>query len=458
MPSSQPSPPRAEALPLGLKLTYAFGNFGFSMLLSTVSFFLLFFYTDVVGVAPALASSALLIGKIWDIVNDPLFGWLTDRTHSRFGRRRVYLIFGAAPMALTTFLLWSMPPGLSPAWAFLWIALSYILFDTCFTLTQVPYWALAPELTQDYDERTSLTAITGFGLLFGFFGGSILLRLISGRFADPHAGYLVAGAVVGGLVGGVLGFAAWRIREPAQFRAQTTNLPIFAAIRATFRNRPFNFLLAAFSLARLGFMLTTTFLAYFVTYQLQAPGKLPLTLLVNMTAIGVFIFFWKWVSDRTSKGMAYAFGLVVMAAALALSFRVQPGQLLFFFLIIALIGVGNSAHWVIPLAMLPDVVEEDELHTGQRREGMYYGVYGLADKIMRTLGVVGAGWVLQGFGYVAHAAQTPQALLGIRLFFGLLPAILILLALPFLFFYPVSRRSHADLRRRLERPESPAAG
>lgn len=437
-------------LPLTTKVIYAFGNFGFTILMSIVSFFLLIFYTDVAKVAPALAGSALFIGKLWDIVNDPIFGWLTDRTHSRFGRRRVYLIFGSLPLAVTTFLLWAMPAGLPAGWAFAWIAVSYILFDTCFTLTQVPYWALAPELTQDYDERTSLTAISGVGMVLGFFGGSILMRMLVTRFSDPGRGYVFAGAVLGALVGACIGLVAWRIKEPRRFAAQSSDLPMLRAVRLTFKNRAFNFLLAAFSLARLGFALCTTFLAYYVTYQLLAAKALTQVFMVLMLSIGVFIFLWKWVSDKRSKGVAYAGGLAVMALALLASFWIQAGQVQLFFLVMAVIGLGNAAHFVIPLAMLPDVVEQDEAATGQRREGMYYGVYGLLDKIMRTVGVVSAGWVLQLSGYVANAQQTPQALLGIRLFFGPIPAALILLALPFLIFYPLNRKTFGELKKYLE--------
>ena len=236
IPSTDPAN-QSLRLPLSLKSIYAFGHFNLTILISTVSFFLLIFYTDVAKVAPALAGTALLVGKIWDVVNDPLVGWFSDRTHSRFGRRRIYIILGALPLAVTTFLLWSMPPGLSTVWAFVWIAVTYILFDTFFTIVFVPYWSLAPELTHDYDERTSLTTITGLGMVLGFFGGSILMRVIIGSFENPSLGYMVAGGILGGFVGASLLFVAWRIKEPSQLKAKNSELNIGMALKTTLQNQ-----------------------------------------------------------------------------------------------------------------------------------------------------------------------------------------------------------------------------
>ena len=121
------------------KLIYGVGDVGNATVNSAILFFLMIFYTDGALIAPALAANALLVGKIWDAINDPLFGWLSDRTSSRFGKRRVYMIFGALPLAISIMLLWFVPRGLSDVGVFLWIAFTFILFDTLWTLTNVPY-------------------------------------------------------------------------------------------------------------------------------------------------------------------------------------------------------------------------------------------------------------------------------------------------------------------------------
>lgn len=152
---------------------------------------------------------------------------------------------------------------------------------------------------------------------------------------------------------------------------------------------------------------------------------------------------------RSSKAYAYAMGLIVTALGMAAIFLVGEGQFGFMMLLTAIVGFGISSHWVMPWAMLPDVVEYDQLVTGQRREGMYFGVYGLVDKIFRTLGLVAVGWVLALFGYQGGEVASGSALLGIRLATGPIPALFLLAAVPILLNYPITRASHAEVRRRL---------
>lgn len=207
--------PTAPRLGTGTKLSYAVGNVGLQMLVAAMSFLLMIFYTDVALVPPAIAGAALLVGKFWDAVNDPLFGWMSDRTRSRHGRHRVYLLYGALPLALAAAAVWMVPPGLSPLAAFVWIALTYTLFDTLMTLVQLPYSALATELTLDYDERTSLTAFASMGALLGFVGGSVLMPLLVRAAPDARTGYALAGLCFGVFAGLCVAWVAWRVREPA---------------------------------------------------------------------------------------------------------------------------------------------------------------------------------------------------------------------------------------------------
>ena len=139
----------SERLSVKTKLLYGVGDVGNAVVNAAIQFFLMIFYTDAALIAPALAANALLVGKIWDGINDPLFGWLSDRTTSRFGKRRAYMILGAAPLAVSIMLLWIVPHGLSELGVFLWIAGTFIFFDTMWTATNVPYYALTAELTED---------------------------------------------------------------------------------------------------------------------------------------------------------------------------------------------------------------------------------------------------------------------------------------------------------------------
>jgi GPH family glycoside/pentoside/hexuronide:cation symporter len=155
-------------------------------------------------------------------------------------------------------------------------------------------------------------------------------------------------------------------------------------------------------------------------------------------------------SDRWNKGPAYGVGLTLAGLAVAATFFLPHEPTPWVYVIAAVAGIGFSAQWVFPWAMVPDVVEYDRLETGEHRGGMYYGVWGLATKLSDALGIAAAGWALQLFGYMPNVEQSAHTLLGIRLFFGPVPLVFFVLALPLLLRYPITRKSHAELREKLK--------
>jgi len=448
---------KSERLQWTTKLIYGVGDVGNAVVNSAIQFFLMIFYTDAALIAPGLAASALLVGKIWDGINDPLFGWISDRTSSRFGKRRVYMIFGALPLAIAILLLWRVPRGLSDAWVFLWIALTFVLFDTAWTLTNVPYYALTAELTDDYDERASLTA---FRMVLGvpaYIVGAALTPAIVGLFATQRAGYGAIGIIYGVLAALVLWIAAAGLKERAKISQSKAQTPPLQTFLTTLRNRPFVRLLAAYLVANTAFALIKTLMAYFLTYQLGMEGQVPVVMFLLLVFVGLFLFPWKMVSDRWNKGPAYALGLGIGGLAVAATFLLPHEPTVWVYPIAVVAGIGFSANWVFPWAMVPDVVEYDRMETGEHRGGMYYGVWGLAVKVSEALGITVSGWVLQLFGYVPNVEQTGRALLGIRLFFGPVPLVCFALALPLLIWFPITRASHAEMRKKLAERETAGA-
>ncbi len=442
---------KKKTLPFRVKFAFAIGSFGGMPAFAAMSFFLMVFYTDVALISPAIASMALTVGKIWDIINDPLIGWMADRTKSKHGRRRVYLIYGAVPLVIGTAILWMVSVGLSATAAFVWIAITYIIFSTVNSLVRIPYSALTAEVTQDYDERTNLLTFSSIGSVVGYMVGSILVRMIVSSADTPKLGYMIAGGMFGLLAGLTIAFVAWRVKEPKEFESISSKMSIVASLKATFQNKPFVMLISAFGLVRFALTLMKATMMYFVVYNLierrDAIGSL---LTVLLLVVGVFIIFWKWVGKRWTKNISYAGGLMIVATSLIFTFWLGKGDMNIMMIIAAVLAVGMSSHWVMPWAMLPDVIEYDELRTGERREGMFFGVYGLVDKIAGTLAIVILGWVLEIYNYVPNVEQTPEALLSIRLLFGPIPAAIIFLAIPILLKYPVNRESHANVVAKLK--------
>jgi GPH family glycoside/pentoside/hexuronide:cation symporter len=436
------------------KLLYGIGDFGNAMVNSAVVFYLLIFYTDAALIPPAIAGTALMIGKIWDAVNDPLFGWVSDRTTSRFGKRRVYMIFGALPLALTIALLWFVPQGMSNTGFFLWIAISFMLFDTFNTLTSVPYYALTAELTSDYDERSSLTAFRMILGVPGYIMGAALTLTLVGLFASKMTGFRMVGIIFGVIAAFSLWISAAGIKERQETNQSQSKMPAMEAFLATFRNRPFVRLIVAYLIANLGFVLVQTLLAYFMTYQLGMEAQVPLAMLLLLGSVMLFLFPWKKLSERMNKGPAYALGLGIGGLCVAATFFLPHEPTPIIYVIAFMAGMGFSSNWVFPWAMVPDVVEYDQLETNEHRSGMYYGVWGFTSKLTNALGAAIAGWVLQLSGYIPNVEQNSLTLQGIRAFFGPIPAVILAISLPMLIWYPITRQKHAQIRAQLAKRQS----
>ena len=449
-----------DKLTLASKIQYGLADLGFALITSAMQFFLLFYYTDVAGIDPALAGLALMVGKLtWDAFNDPLFGYWSDRTRSRFGRRRIYMIIGAVPLGIAAWIMFSLPKGLTGAAAFFAVLLSFWLVDTFHTMTTTPYYALTPELTRDYNERASLTSIRMVYSVFGYILGAALTTLLAGIFQGTglnlQQAWSATGAVFGTIAVITTLVTTLSIKERPELAGEPSKLPPVKAILIPFKNKPFVVLMIAFILSSFSFTVLTALVPYFIQYQLNMKDSVPIVLLVMLLMIGIFLIPAKLVSDKINKGPAYALGLFIASLAVISSFFLPHAASPLIYVVAAVAGLGFSAQWVFPWSMLPDVIEYDEKMTGERREGIYYGLWAFLSKFTGALGVAVSGWALGLFGYVPNVEQTVRALFGIRLFFAVVPAVVILISLPFLVWYPITRKSHAALVKELAERKAP---
>jgi GPH family glycoside/pentoside/hexuronide:cation symporter len=445
-----PTQTHTDKLSIKTKLLYGIGDTGNALVNSSVQFFLLIFYTDAALLPAAVVGSALFFAKFWDAVNDPLFGWLSDRTTSRrFGKRRGFMILGAIPLALSIMLLWFVPGGVSGMGVFFWVLLTFILFDTLWTLTNVPYYSLTGELTDDYDERASLTTYRMALAVPAYLVGVALTPALVALFATKRAGYGAVGIIYGVIAAAVLLIAAAGLRERPQVAGRRDETPAVRAFLLTFSNRPFVRLLVAYLILNTAFAFVKTLMAFYLTYQLGMEAETPLVMGLLLICVVLALFPWKMIAERWNKGPAYAAGMAIGGLAVAATFLLPRGPTPLIYAVAAVAGIGFGSQWVFPWAMVPDVVDYDRLRSGEQRTGMYFGVWGLATKVSEAFALAASGWILALFHYVPNAAQTEQTLLGIRLFFGPIPAALMLLCLPLLIWYPITRASHREIRERL---------
>lgn len=446
-----------QKLSVGFKFRFGLAELGFTTLRAAMDFFLLFYYTDVAGINPALAGSALLVGKLtWDAINDPLFGYFSDRTRSRFGRRRIYMLLAAVPLALATWIQFSLPLGLSGPSAFLAVLLTFWLKDSFVTMAIVPYASLIAEVSHDYKERTSLALFKSANSVVGYIIGAAGVTVIVGLFRNLgfslNQAWGAMGAIYGSIAMIMILITTLTIKEPAEYSSKPATIPVLQGLRLCFKNKPFIILMGIFFLGGFAFTSQATLLPYLIQYQLGMVDQTSTVLVISLLTTGVFLIPAKLLSDKIEKGPTYALGMGLAALTFLLAFFFMPTRPSPVVYVVAfMLGVGFSTHWVIPYAMMPDVIEYDEQMSGERREGIYYGISNFLTKFAIALGVAVPGWALGWFGYVPNAVQTEQALFGIRFFYAVIPALVIIIFLPLLIKYPITSKSHAILRQELDK-------
>lgn len=437
-------------LPMKTKIAYGTADLGISLLTASIQFFLLIYYTDILLIDPKIAGTALLVGKFtWDAINDPLFGFLSDRTRSRWGRRKPYMLLGAIPFGLAIWLMFSLPAGLTGATAFLAILGTFLLVDTAQTLVSVPYYALSAELTYDYDERTSLISIRMIFTVLGYIMGAAITTVIAGIFMNmgwtKTAAYSGTGAVFGIVAIITMLITVFGVKETPNPDLQPAKMPAWPQIKHVFKNKPFVQYIIMSAIISISFTLLTALLPYYLTYQLHMADQIPLVMLVMLGTIALFLLPWRFASKKLNKGPAYALGLGIASLAILVTFFLpeEPTPIIYGVAFVA--GLGFSAQYVFPWSMIPDVIEVDQAQTGERHEGIYFGVNSFLGKLTTALGAAVAGWSLSLSGYVANIAQTEKALFGIRFFFAVVPVIAFAIALPLLIWYPITRQKHDQL-------------
>ncbi|HUI70704.1 MAG TPA: MFS transporter [Spirochaetia bacterium] len=433
---------KTKSLSLGTKLGFGVCDLGGNLFFTIMGFYLLNFMTDVARLGAGLAGTAMLIGKICDALTDPTVGYLSDRTRSRWGRRRPWMFWGAIFLFFTMILQYTNPHIENQVWLFIYMALAYCLLTTAFTMVNIPYGSLTPELTPDFDERTTLNAFRmSFAVVGTFIGAGVVLKL-AGAFASPDTGWTAMATVMGAVMLGTSFITVFTVKEPARAREEATGQQgIRATYAAAFRNRPFVLALSAFALHIGGTAVIQGALIFYFKYIYGGGASFEFALICLLAPVLVFIPAWTFISKRIGKKWSYNIGmaLVIVAVFAIFLFARQAGPT-FFYIVMAVAGVGFSTHYVMPWSIVPDAVELDYAETGVRREGAFYGIWNFMNKVAVAVANVITGWVLAGFGYVANAAQTEPAKLGIQLLVGPIAAVFFIAGVIVLSFYPITKK------------------
>ena len=440
-------------LSLRLKLLFSTGDLSTSIPLAILMFFQLYFLTDIAGLRPDYAGWAVGMGKIWDAINDPLIGLISDRIRSRWGRRRVLLLLGAAPLGLSFMLMWLVPP-FSPIGLTVYYTLTFILFDTLFTIIHVSYNALTPELTSDYDERSTLN---GYRMAFSITGtlGAIILATVLGWYlADRRLLFAILGIGLG-LVSIIPPLIVFKVTRERPAEEQPVPMPMLKALQTTLSNRPFWLIMGLYLLSWTTASILSAVLIYFANYYLRVPDQANYFVLAAEGAAIAFIPLVVWLARKLDKRRAFIIGSLSWAIILLGISGIGPDQIILAYMLAAFSGFGIATAYVVPWAMVPDIIEFDQAETGERREGSYYAFASFFQKLATGIALWSMGQVLAATGYVTPGAgsalpvQPEAAVRAIRAFMGPIPAVLLVLAILFAWRFPITRQSHRAMVEKL---------
>lgn len=437
-----------DRLPTKTKLMYGVGDFGIAMTDNMLALLIAIFLTDVVGLPPYLAAIAVFIGRSWDYINDPLLGYLSDRVRTRWGRRRPFILFGILPYAVTFSLLWWRPPIESPYWLAAYYALAYIFYDACITLISMPYYALTPELTENYDERTRLTSVRFVFSIIGTMTAFVLPMALIGEMHPNNQGKVWAVGAAIGVVGALpLLLTFFGTRERAEFQQQPKP-ELRESLRAAWNCIPFRYTMGIFLCTFVGLEAVVGMMIYFLKYRMDLESAFEIIAAVLFVVALLSLPFWNWLSGKFSKRSAFIAGLLFMTAVVTLILFIQPAWGLPGMLVIAILaGFGFGCIQVLPWAIIPDVVEWDEYHSGQRHEGLFYSLVLLFRKAAVSLVVPAGLLILQWTGYVANAPSQPGAVItGITLMLSVVPAVFFLFGSLLARLLPITREAFNQMR------------
>jgi GPH family glycoside/pentoside/hexuronide:cation symporter len=417
--------------------------------------------------SPALLGIALAVSRLVDAFSDPFFGWRSDNTRTRWGRRRPFILVGAILSGVALPFLFLASPGWSPTTLFWFVLLSSCAFAPLLGAYAMPYQSLGAELTADSDERTSIMAWRGAtqtlaGVVNAWAWWMAARPCFAGDDSPPN---LARGAVwIAALIGGVMvlaGIACARfVPEPyyAMVRGQA-RASLRASLAQTLRNRPFRVLLAVLALFAVPASMVGA-LGFYVQFYYVLPGQPATAALYGGLAGTAYSILGalaaplaSWSARRWGKRQALQAALLGGAVVLGATYWLYTPRAPFLFVVgHGLFGVAASGFfWVLLPSMLADIVDEDELATGGRREGAFSAVLSYCLKLGTTVTLLLSGPLVEWLGFDAtQALQAPATLHRLRLLFALLPATAALLAALALFGYPLSRTRMATIRERLE--------
>lgn len=451
---------------MNIKLAYGMPNLAGAGMAIPVVVTMTIFYSDVVLLPLGFVALAIAFARAFDAITDPIMGWMTDRTNTRWGRRRPWMMIGAPLCAISFFLLFNPPESLSTQGAGIWFCTTFILYYLFHTMYSIPHYGLGPELAEDYHERSSLFAVMeGFAVL-GTILGAALPALCFSAFGGQREGFRVFALGMGILLTLLYAWQCYKIRERPDYYTRDPN-PIVPGVRRVMRNRPARILLATYTVGSVTGMIPALMMPYYTTYVLKVdnPAFWIAALLVIYFGSGLLLLpLWLRATRRFGKYPIYIVTAAVGISSSIMLFFQGPGDVVRTAFILVWAGTVFGARLFLGPSIQADVIDYDELHTGKRREAQYGAFWALITKFTVIPSAAVPLAILATLGYQPNVEQSETVTFAIRVIYGVFPATFGLLSLLVFMRFPIREASHQKIlegiqkHRRGEPAEDPLTG
>lgn len=448
---------RSGKLSLNDRIFYGIGELSDGIPYNIYYIYFLYFLTDIAGINPALAGTVSLIAVMWDAITDPIVGYLSDNSKSKYGRRRPFMLAGAIPEYLVLILLFA-PLSFSGQTGFIYYVIIAILFWTSYKIFVIPYFALGAELTQDFNERNTIRIFCSVFLAIAAWiasaGPMVIIGKVTAAGGTEKTAWLYTAIIFGAvsLLGAII---CWRFTRGKELIKDTSNEEHSKFIRnfvELFKIKPFRTIILSILFYCINFSITTAAFVYLMSNNLNLDaGKQALywTLfsifsIVTLPLIGV-------IAKKLGKKSTFIILNIIGIAGCLLFSLIGIDNFTQLLIFAALFNIGNVCFWSIGYSMMYDCCEVDEFINGKRREGAITGFSSFSQKLGSAIGMGLSGVLLNFVGYNGDASkQTTDALNGILQLNTLVPGILIAVSIIFIFMYPLNSKRYEALLKALE--------
>ena len=431
------------------RISYGLGDMASSFTFMAINLYLMYFYTDVVGIAPAALATLFLILRLWDGVNDPIMGILVDKTKTKWGKSRPYFLWAAVPYGIITVLLFTNP-GFTMAGKIIWAYVTYILYDLVYTVINLPLSSILASMTSDSQERTKLNATRMF---LGRLGGAIItlgmlpLVALLGRGNESN-GFMFT-MIIFGVLGTITFFATFaNTRERVVIPGE--DFKIRDGLKAAVKNGPWWILLAVNFISWIGMSMQQATMLYYFKYVVGNPALAPAFMGISLFSTLIGISVAPLVTKRVGKRNAFIIGNVISIVGITgmLLFGGAVLPLLFVFAILCYFGTGFGTPLIF--SMIADTVDYGEYLTGTRAQGILYSASSFGVKCGMGVGTGLCAVVLSMGNYVANVEQTASSVFAMKLNFLVIPLISMIVITGLLIFYKLDKK-HKEVKEELEK-------